>query len=182
MPQAEELRTEHVRDAFSRRPPVLAALVLSLVAGLAACDDNRDRSSSRSQGQETRQAQQTPPETRPTPAPPRSPDAARPPGSSPGAAPSRARIVGTWTVTEAKAGSATAKGVGDKSEGTTYRFEDGGKVTVAGAKQCSYAMQPDELKVDCAGTVTAGKIEFRDQDQTLVWSIGADESLTLKKR
>jgi hypothetical protein len=168
MMQDEMLRAEHVRSArASRRPLAVTAAALSLAIGLAACDDNRDQSGSRSSSsQEARQTQNTPPTTRP----------------APGAAPSRARIVGTWTVTEAKAGSSTAKGVGDKVEGTTYRFEEGGKVTVAGAKRCTYTLQPSELKVDCGSSVIAGKIEFRDQDQTILWTIGANESLTLTKR
>lgn len=68
-----------------------------------------------------------------------------------------------------------------RSESTTYRFEDGGRVTVAGAKQCAYALEQAELKVDCHGKITTGKLEFRDA-QTIVWTVGEKETITLTKR
>lgn len=71
---------------------------------------------------------------------------------------------------------------GNKIEGTTYRFEDGGKVTGAGAKQCTYTLQAAAFEVKCSGTAIAGAIEFRDRDQTIVWTVGKDETITLKKR
>jgi len=181
MMQAEQLRKARV----PRRGPLAAACAaLSLGLVLSACDDNRDQSKS---GTATDQAQNTRPATPPdsatpnTPPPPRA-TPARPPDTAPGAGPSAERIVGTWTVTEAKGGPATSTAKGDKIEGTTYRFEAGGKVTVAGAKQCTYALQPAALEVKCGGTAISGAIEFREKDQTIVWTVGQDETVTLKKR
>jgi hypothetical protein len=105
--------------------------------------------------------------------------AADPPKAAPGAAPSGARLIGTWTVTEYKGGP--ADGRSDRSESTTYRFEEGGRVTVAGSKQCAYALNDAELKVDCHGQVAAGKVEFRGET-TMVWSIGGNQAVTFLKR
>lgn len=100
-----------------------------------------------------------------------------PPDSAPGAAPSAARIVGTWTILRATMNPRD----GDKSEGTTYRFEEAGKVTVAGAKQCAYRMDVAELLIDCDGAMTKGKLVFRDPE-TIVWTIAAGAEVILKKR
>ncbi|MGH7002990.1 MAG: hypothetical protein ACREIP_03500, partial [Alphaproteobacteria bacterium] len=105
------------------------------------------------------------------------PPATQPPSLSPGAAPSNARMIGTWSVMESPSGPRT----GDKSEGTTYRFEDSGKVTVAGSKQCAYMMEGAELKIDCGGALMTGKIEFHDSE-TMLWTIAENERITLKKR
>jgi hypothetical protein len=157
---------------------IMAALTLSL----GACDDNGTKTGSSTAPNEERRAESpppTPPQT--APAPRTTPDRteAPPPSTSPGAAPSASRLIGTWTVTEFKGGP--ADGRSDRSETTTYRFEDGGRVTVAGSKQCAYSFQEMKLEVDCNGQTTAGKIEFRG-DQTLLWSVGPDQIVTLTKR
>ncbi len=103
----------------------------------------------------------------------------RPPETSPGAAPAADRLIGTWTVTEFRGGP--ADGRGDHTASTTYRFQDGGRVTVAGSKQCAYAFEDAVLKIDCDGRVTTGKIEFRG-DRGLAWSIGVDQVVVLTKR
>ena len=100
-----------------------------------------------------------------------------PPNAAPGAAPSGVRIAGTWTILSA---TKTPR-VGDKSEGTTYRFEDGGKVTVAGAKQCAYRFEGADLLVDCDGAMMKGKVVFPNSE-TMVWTVAAGEQITLKKR
>ena len=100
-----------------------------------------------------------------------------PPNSAPGAAPSGAPLLGTWTILRATKNPRD----GDKSEGTTYRFEDAGKVTVAGAKQCAYRIEGPELLIDCEGTLMKGKVVFTDSE-TMVWTIAAGEDVTLKKR
>lgn len=105
--------------------------------------------------------------------------AADPPKASPGGAPSAARLVGTWTVTEYKGGP--ADGRSDRSESTTYRFDEGGRVTVAGSKQCAYALNDSELKVDCNGQITAGKVEFKGE-ATMVWSLDGNQAVTFLKR
>jgi hypothetical protein len=160
----------------------LAVALAALSVGLAAgCDDNTN-SGRTNAPPEQRQAQTTPPappQTTPATPPRTAPEAARPPATTPGAAPSAARLVGTWTVTEFKGGP--ADGRSDRSESTTYRFEDGGRVTVAGSKQCAYTLQETELKVDCNGQLTSGKIEFRG-DQTMLWNVGTDQVVTLTKR
>jgi hypothetical protein len=169
---------EDRREANGNRAGAWIMAALSL--GLAACDDTTSNTGSASAPREERRAESsppTPPQT--TPAPPRTQERAQPPSTSPGAAPSASRLVGTWTVTEFKGGP--ADGRSDRSETTTYRFEEGGRVTVAGSKQCAYAFQDMELKVDCNGQVTSGKIEFRG-DQTMLWSVGADQVMTLTKR
>jgi hypothetical protein len=164
-------------------PRAFAAALAALTVGVAVgCDDNSNNSGRTNAPGEQRQAQTTPPsapQTTPSTPPRTPPDAARPPATSPGAAPSAARLVGTWTVTEFKGGP--ADGRSDRSETTTYRFEDGGRVTVAGSKQCAYALQETELKVDCNGQITAGKIEFRG-DQTMLWNVGTNQVVTLTKR
>jgi hypothetical protein len=158
-------------------------IIAALSVGLAACDDNGSKTGSTTAPREERRAESsppTPPQT--TPAPPRTtPDRAQaqPPSTSPGAAPSASRLVGTWTVTEFKGGP--ADGRSDRSETTTYRFEESGRVTVAGSKQCAYAFQDMELKVDCNGQMTAGKIDFRG-DQTMLWNVGPNQIVTLTKR
>jgi len=156
------------REWTTARPLAWALAALSL--GLAACDDNSGKTGSATPPRDEQRAE-TPP--RPQSAP------ERPPATSPGAGPSTNRLAGTWTVTEFKGGP--ADGRGDRAESTTYRFEDGGRVTVAGNKQCAYALQDMELKVDCNGQIAAGKIEFRG-DQTMLWSIGNDQVVTLTKR
>ena len=103
----------------------------------------------------------------------------QPPRRSPGAAPSANRLIGTWTVTEVKGGP--ADGRGDHAAATTYRFQDAGRVTVAGSKPCAYAFDGAELKVDCDGRPTTGALQFRG-DQTMLWRIGADHVVTLTKR
>ena len=103
----------------------------------------------------------------------------RPPEAAPGAAPSVDRLIGTWTVTEFRCGP--SDGRGDHTASTTYRFQDGGRVTVAGSRQCAYAFEDAELKIDCDGRVTAGKVEFRG-DRGLAWTIGADRVVMLTKR
>jgi hypothetical protein len=100
-----------------------------------------------------------------------------PPNSAPGAAPSAARVTGTWTILSATKNPR----MGDKAEGTTYRFEDGGKVTVAGAKQCAYRFEGTDLLVDCDGTMMKGKVTFPNSE-TMVWTVAAGEQITLKKR
>ena len=107
------------------------------------------------------------------------PPSSPPAKTAPGAAPSASRLVGTWLVTEAEGGP--ADGRSDRSESTTYRFEEGGRVTVAGAKQCAYSLDEMELKVDCKGRISAGKLEFRDA-QTIVWIVGAREWIKLTRR
>jgi hypothetical protein len=107
------------------------------------------------------------------------PSSSPPVKTAPGAAPSASRLVGTWLVTQAEGGP--ADGRSDRSESTTYRFEEGGRVTVAGAKQCAYSLDEAELKVDCNGRIAAGKLEFRDA-QTMIWTVGAKESITLTRR
>lgn len=103
----------------------------------------------------------------------------RPPDAAPGAAPSIDRLIGTWIVTEFRGGP--ADGRGDHTASTTYRFRDGGRVTVAGSRQCAYAFDDSELKIDCDGRVTTGKVEFRG-DLGLAWTIGADRVVVLTKR
>ena len=139
-----------------RRAASIAAALAVLTLGMGA-------------GAETGQphAQVTPPSSSP------------PVKTAPGAAPSATRLVGTWLVTQAQGGP--ADGRSDRSESTTYRFEEGGRVTVAGAKQCAYSLDEAELKVDCNGRMTTGKLEFRDA-QTMIWTVGAKESITLTKR
>jgi hypothetical protein len=179
MMQAEFLGD--VRPLWRRSLATAAALALGLM--LAACDDNRDQSRARNQPEPgTRAAENAPPTAPPSPSPPAAQrDASPPPSTAPGAAPSTARVLGTWTVTESKGVPPKTDGTSDKVEGTTYRFEDGGKVTVAGSKQCTYVLAPAELKIDCAGATMAGKVEFPD-NQTMVWTLGANETMTLKKR
>jgi hypothetical protein len=178
------IATRH-REPYAARP--LAALVATLsLAFTAACDDNSGKTGSTNAPREERRAESTPPSSPPqtqpsTPSTPSTPRATpeRPPAASPGAGPSGAKLIGTWTVTEFKGGP--ADGRSDRSETTTYRFEEGGRVTVAGNKQCAYALQDMELKVDCNGQVTGGKIEFRG-DQTMLWSVGREQIVTLTKR
>jgi hypothetical protein len=165
---------------------LLAAMLAGsmLVVGAAACDDNKSGSNYAPPSQ--RQAQNTPPspqQTAPSPpaTPPTVPDTAQPPKTAPGAGPSAARLVGTWSVSESKGGPADSTKGGDRTEATTYRFEEGGRVTVAGSKQCAYTMQEMELKVDCNGQITAGKVEFTD-NQTMVWTVAGNQTITLKKR
>jgi len=102
-----------------------------------------------------------------------------PPNAAPGAAPSANRLIGTWTVTEVEGGS--AGGRGDHAESTTYRFQDAGRVTVAGRKQCAYALDGAELKVDCDGRPATGTLEFRG-DRSIQWRIGGGPTITLIKR
>lgn len=184
MIHAEKLRKARGPRHESRHGTLAAACAaLSIGIVLAACDDNRDQSKSGTtdQVQNTRPA--TPPDaaTPGAPSPPRA-EPAQPPNTAPGARPSVSRIVGTWAVTEAKGGPADSAAKGDKVEGTTYRFQDGGNVTVAGAKQCTYTLQSAALEVKCGGTAIAGPSEFHDKDQTIVWTVGKDETVTLKKR
>ncbi len=103
----------------------------------------------------------------------------RPPDAAPGAAPSIERLIGTWTVTEFRGGP--SDGRGEHAASTTYRFQDGGRVTVAGSRQCAYAFENAELKIDCDGRVTAGKVEFRGVSG-MAWTIGADRVVILTKR
>jgi hypothetical protein len=140
----------------SRRAAPIAAALAVLTLGMGA-------------GAETSQphAQVAPPSSSP------------PVKTAPGAAPSASRLVGTWLVTQVEGGP--ADGRSDRSESTTYRFEEGGRVTVAGARQCAYILDDAELKVDCNGRITAGRLAFRDA-QTMIWSVGAKESITLTKR
>jgi hypothetical protein len=144
------------RYRIASRTALFAAFV-PLVFGIAGAGAQSDQP----------QAQATPPVT------------VQPPKTAPGAAPSAARLVGTWVITQSQGGP--ADGRSDRSESTTYRFEDGGRVTVAGSKQCAYILQEAELKVDCSGRITAGRLEFRDA-QTIVWTLGAKEAVTLMKR
>lgn len=100
-----------------------------------------------------------------------------PPNSAPGAAPSGARLVGTWTIL-----SGTKKPrEGNKSEGTTYRFEEAGKVTVGGAKQCAYRFEGADIVIDCDGALMKGRVVFPDPE-TMVWTDAAGEDIRLKKR
>lgn len=178
------------RNRPSRARLALPMGVIALALAVAACDDGGKTGSSQAPPDRQQAQQTTPPATpQPTPSMPRaapdtaqSPnDGAQPPKTAPGAAPSTARLIGTWTVTQSRGGPAdTAKT--DRAETTTYRFEDGGRVTVAGSKQCAYAMHEMELKVDCNGQITAGKIEFRDGNETMVWTVAASHTITLKKR
>jgi hypothetical protein len=103
----------------------------------------------------------------------------RPPDAAPGAAPSTERLVGTWTVTEFRGGP--SDGRGDHSASTTYRFQDGGRVTVAGSRQCAYTLDDANLKVDCAGRITSGTVEFRG-DQGMAWTIGTEKVVIFVKR
>ena len=151
----------------STAPFAWAFAALSL--GLAACDDNGGKTDGATAPREQRRAEVAPRQTAPE----------RPPAASPGAGPSVNPLIGTWTVTEFKGGP--ADGRGDRAESTTYRFEEGGRVTVAGSRQCAYALQDRELKVDCHGRITAGRIEYRG-GQTILWSIGGDQIVTLVKR
>jgi hypothetical protein len=170
MPFADRHREGPARRVFAA---ALAALTVGVVAG---CDDNNSKTANAPSDQRRADTQlaQTAPAT------PRTvPDAAQPPKTAPGAAPSGQRLIGTWTVTSSRGGP--ADGRSDRSETTTYRFEDGGRVTVAGSKQCAYALQDTELKVDCHGQMTNGKVEFRG-DQTMIWTVGKDQTVTLNKR
>lgn len=100
-----------------------------------------------------------------------------PPNAAPGAAPSGARLAGTWTIL-----SGTKKPrEGNRSEGTTYRFEEAGKVTVGGAKQCAYRFEGVELIIDCDGALMQGRVVFPDPE-TMVWTVAAGEDIRLKKR
>jgi len=167
------------REANGARAGAWIMAALSL--GLAACDDNGNNTTGSTAPRQERRAESsppTPPQTAPTP-PRAAPERTQPPTASPGAGPSGTRLIGTWTVTEFKGGP--GDGRSDRSETTTYRFEEGGRVTVAGSKQCAYAFQDMDLKVDCKGQITAGKIEFRG-DQTMLWRVGADQIVTLTKR
>jgi hypothetical protein len=145
---------------------VLAVLPLSVAAG----EDGIHVSSAASHSGEALVAEAAPGPERPSPAPP---------ATSPGAAPSTDRIIGTWTVTEFK--GSPADGGGDLAASTTYRFQDAGRVTVAGTKQCAYTFEEMALKVDCAGRIVDGKIEFRGA-QTMAWTIGAEQVVTFTKR
>jgi len=136
--------------------------VLSLGLVVAACDDDRTEAPA-SQTEFERQQAETP--------------AAQPPNAAPGAAPSAARVNGTWTILSAPGSPST----GDKAEGTTYRFEEAGKVTVAGAKPCAYRLDGADLTVDCDGAPMAGPVSFPDAE-TMVWTVAGKERLTLKKR
>ena len=140
---------------FRRAAPIAATLAV-LTLGMAASAETSQPP-----------AQVTPPSSSP------------PVTTAPGAAPSASRLVGTWLVTQAEGGP--ADGRSDRSESTTYRFEEGGRVTVAGARQCAYSLDDAELKIDCNGRITAGKLAFRDA-QTMIWIVGAKESITLTKR
>ncbi len=146
----------------------LAAVLAALPLGMAAGDDGSGVNKSL---RETRVAEATPPPERMTPSPPRD--------TAPGAAPSTERIIGTWAVTEFK--GSPADGGGDLAASTTYRFQDGGRVTVAGTKQCAYTFESMALKVDCAGRIVDGKVEFRG-GQTMAWTIGAEQVVTVTKR
>jgi len=167
MPFAERFRGSSARRSLA---VALAALTLGTVA---ACDDNSSQTTNTPPAQ--RRAETSVPQA--TPSTPRT--APQPPSSTPGAAPSAQRLIGTWTVTQSQGGP--ADGRSDRSETTTYRFEEGGRVTVAGSKQCAYAFQDTELKVDCQGQISAGKVEFRGK-QTMLWSVGKDHIVTLTKR
>ncbi len=144
---------------------VLAVLPLSVAAG-----EDGIFASSAANPYEVLVAEATPGPERPSPSPP---------ATSPGAAPSTDRIIGTWAVTEFK--GSPADGGGDLAASTTYRFQDAGRVTVAGTKQCAYTFEDMALKVDCAGRIVDGKIEFRDA-QTMAWTIGAEQVVTFTKR
>lgn len=157
------------RETMAAHPLAWALAALSL--GLAACEESAGAAThGAGAAREERRAEAV--------APPR-PGPERPPRASPGAAPSAARLIGTWTVTEFKGGP--ADGRGDHAATTTYRFQEAGRVTVAGEKQCAYTFDGAELKVDCEGKLTTGKIEFRG-DQTVLWNIGKDQIVTLTKR
>ncbi len=104
--------------------------------------------------------------------------AADPPDAAPGAAPSSSRETGTWFIISAPSGARTQ---GDRTEGTTYRFAEAGKVTVAGTKQCAYRIEAATLTIDCDGVLMTGAITFPDAE-TMVWIVAGKERLTLKKR
>jgi len=165
--------------SFARRR-LPATMMAAASLALVACDDSENGKAGRAESAREQQQAQTapPPKTDTTPTTPRA-TPTQPPAATPGASPTAARLVGTWTVTEFKGGP--ADGRSDRSETTTYRFEEGGRVTVAGSKQCAYAFQDMELKVDCHGQLTTGKIEFRG-DQTVLWNIGPNQIVTLTKR
>jgi hypothetical protein len=170
-----------IRDHLASRAFATAFAALA-VGAAAGCDDNSGNAGRTNTPPEQRQAQTSPPsppQNAPSTPPRAAPEPARPPAATPGAGPSAARLVGTWTVTEFKGGP--ADGRSDRSETTTYRFEEGGRVTVAGSKQCAYTLQDTELKVDCNGQITIGKIEFRGA-QTMIWTVGVDKVVTLTKR
>lgn len=101
------------------------------------------------------------------------------PDVSPGAAPSVDRLIGTWTVTVVEGGPAERRR--EHAESTTYRFQEAGRVTVAGSKQCAYAFDGAELKVDCDGRPTTGMLRFRG-DRSMQWRIGEGQTITLIKR
>ncbi len=163
------------------RPVV--AMIAALCLGVAGCDDGGNKSGSGNAPPDRQQAQTTPSKPQTTPTPPAAPPRAeqQPPPTAPGARPSAARLVGTWTVTQAQGMPPGESTRSDRAETTTYRFEEGGRVTVAGAKQCAYSLDAAELKVDCQGKVTSGKVEFRG-DQIMVWTVGANQTITLTKR
>lgn len=153
------------RETMAANPPAWAVAALAL--GLAACGEGVGGITGAARAEQ--RAETAPPRTQ----------LEQPPGQSPGAAPSASRLIGTWTVTEVRGGP--ADGRGDHATTTTYRFQDAGRVTLAGTKQCAYVLDGAELKVDCAGKLTAGKIAFRGE-QTVLWSIGRDHVITLTKR
>ncbi len=146
--------------------PLTAALAVLSISVAAGQDGIRAANPS----YEALVAEATPGPERPSPTPP---------ATSPSAAPSTDRIIGTWTVTEFK--GSPADGGGDLAASTTYRVQDAGRVTVAGTKQCAYTFENMALKVDCAGRIVDGKIEFRDP-QTMAWTIGAEQVVTFTKR
>lgn len=168
--------TGHKAASARRLGNVLGAGFAAMTFGLlvTACDDNRNDSADANRNRGAAEVPAVPPNQLPQQAEKR--DTPSPPPASPGAAPSPPRVIGAWTVFEAKDGAA-----GDMAAGTTYRFEDAGKVTVAGAKQCAYIIEASLLKVDCGGALSTGKVEFRDAE-TMVWTIAEDERVTLKKR
>lgn len=159
----------------------VAALTFGVLAG--GCDDNRGTDPEARRQGDAAPVPAAPPKPLPQQAekpgtPPSTlPPNASPPDYAPGAAPSRARVIGTWTISGAPDGVHS----GEKAPGTTYRFEEGGKVTVGGAKQCAYMIEASELKIDCGAALLAGRVEFRDAD-TMIWAIAGNERVTLKKR
>jgi hypothetical protein len=170
------------RRGWHRLVATLAASGAALLA-LAACDDNRSQSDPQQRKGAFQDQGKMPerPATEGPIAPPAPRAEAEPPESAPGAAPAAAGVLGTWTVMMSPISPAEGITGDNRVEGTTYRFEEGGKVTVAGAQQCKYEAKTNELRVECDGTVMVGKVEFPDS-QTMSWTIEGDKTLTLKKR
>ena len=143
------------------RTAVAASMVLALAGGLAACDDQPQRSERTMEGRERTVAEGR------TPAPPQAvvPDVK--PGarseSPPGTA---AKVVGTWRLR-------VKSGADEAQPGITYTFTADSRVTVGPNQTCLYKLENDVLSIDCAGTSAesaSGRLEREDKDH-LIWRV-----------